>query len=252
MAPIYHYDGTFEGFLTTLHTIYETGETPADISGTPPRQAGLFCGAAEVETDAEKCAMFHQWIEREISPHALRNAHHAFLSETAGVEMAIYRYLELGRRMGKRLDGLLADGRVLPVHRAARKTRGEAYRMKGFVRFREVREGFYYAPLAPDCRILSLIAPHFADRFADQCWIIHDVRRGEGIIHDASRRRWLPVTLDLLQDPAYAQRELFFSELWRRYFAGAAVAERLNPVLQKSRLPLKHRKYLVEMEGEPR
>ncbi len=255
METIYVYDGTFEGFLTALFIIEERGKRPTDIIRTSPRQGGLFCELTQVETDGEKSGRFLERIAGRISPRALGNAYHAFLSETSGVEMAIYRYLELGRREGKHLDGRLADERVLPVHKAARTVRGEAYRMKGFVRFRQVREGFFYAPLQPDYRILSLIAPHFAARFADQSWIIHDVARGEGIIHDACRRQWLVVPLELIREPQYSEREKFFSTLWRRYFSGVAIAERLNPELQKNRLPLKHRKYLVEMEawadGEP-
>ncbi len=248
IMTIYHYDGTFEGLLTTIAIIWERGEKHADICRQMPLQWGLFCVRTEVETDYEKCGQYRTKIEREISAHALRNAHHAFLAETAGVEMAIYHYLTLGMREGKRLDGMLANDRVLAVHKAARKVRGEAYRMKGFVRFREVRQGFYYAPLEPEHRILALVAPHFATRFADQNWIIHDLKRSEGIIHDASRHQWVAVSMDIDHEPSYTEQELFFSFLWQRYFKRAAISERLNPALQKNRLPLKHRKLLVEME----
>jgi probable DNA metabolism protein len=246
---IYCYDGTFEGLLTTLAVIGEIEDAPADITRARPAQVGLFCNVAEVETEADKSGLFLEKIEKEISLHALRNVHHAFLAETAGIEMAIYRYLALGRREGRRLDGMLANDNVLPVHQAARRVKSEAYRMKGFVRFREVRQGLFYAPLGPDYRILSLIAPHFAARFSDQNWVIHDVGRREGIIHDGSRRQWVIIEMDLVHDPYYTDNELFFSELWQRYFARSAIAARLNPKLQKSRLPLKHRKYLVEMEN---
>ncbi|HEX9022435.1 MAG TPA: TIGR03915 family putative DNA repair protein [Geobacteraceae bacterium] len=250
METIYHYDGSFAGLLTTLHIIRESGQSPADITRTLPRQGGLFCHVPHVQTDGERSARLLEKISGRISPRALGNVYHAFLSETSDVEMAICRYLELGWREGKHLDGRLADERVLAVHRAARKVRGEAYRMKGFVRFRQVPEGFYYAPLEPECRVLPLIAPHFATRFADQSWVIHDIARGEGIIHDACRRQWLIVPLELACRPQYSEGEKLFSTLWQRYFTGVAIAERLNPVLQRSRLPLKHRKYLVEMEAE--
>ncbi len=245
---IYRYDGTFEGLLTALAIIGERKEKPADICRHMPLQGGLFCMGTEVETDYEKFGRYRAKIEREITAHALRNAHHAFLAETAGVEMAIYHYLTLGLREGKRLDGMLADDRVLTVHKAARKVRGEAYRMKGFVRFREVREGFYYALLEPEHRILALVAPHFAARFADQNWVIHDLKRSEGIIHDASRHQWTAVSMGIDHEPSYTEQELFFSFLWQRYFKRAAISERLNPSLQKNRLPLKYRKHLVEME----
>ena len=108
---------------------------------------------------------------------------------------------------------MLADVRVAPVHRLAQRVGREAHRMLGFVRFREVREGFYYAPLEPDHHVLPLIASHFADRFSDQHWVIHDLRRGRGIVHDANRREWLLTGLALCAGPEFSARELDFQEL---------------------------------------
>jgi len=160
--------------------------------------------------------------------------------------MLLHRYLRLGWREGRRLDSLLSHESVLPVHRLARRVRHEAHRMKGFVRFREVREGFYYAALEPDYRVISLMAPHFADRFFDQHWLIHDVRKNRGIVHEARRNGWEEVALELTGAPVMSEREEWFQSLWRRYFDRLAIAERYNPRLQQSKVPLKYRRYLVE------
>jgi len=248
-VTIYCYDGSFAGFITVLACCGESGECPADITRNVPAQRGLFCEVSMVETDWWGYGRFLEKIARVISRHALRNAYHAFLSEDAGIEMAIHRYLSLGLLEGRRLDALLADKRVRPVHKAARKVRNEAHRMKGFVRFREVRHGFFYAALQPDCRIFTLIAPHFCTRFSDQNWVIHDMGRKEAVFHDASRQQWAVAGTDLALEPEYTDREMFYCELWRRYFSEAAIAERHNPALQKHMLPLKYRKYLVEMEN---
>ncbi|KAF0219637.1 MAG: hypothetical protein FD174_1892 [Geobacteraceae bacterium] len=244
---IYTYDGTFEGFLTALATAWERGEKPVEITRTPLLQRGLFSELVDIETAPERALGFFDDIAVKISPFACRTLYHAFLSDAAGMEMDLFRYLELGWRVGRRFDSLLTREEVLPVHRLARKVVHETHRMKGFVRFKQTREGFYYAQLEPDHRILPLIAPHFSERFSDQNWIIHDIRRGEAIIHDAARKKWVPVEMDLCGTPEFTAKERLCQELWKRYFDRIAIEERKNPRLQGSKLPLKYRKHLVEV-----
>ena len=55
-------------------------------------------------------------------------------------------------------------------------------------------------------------------------------------------------TIRLLRNPDFTSDERFYKDLWKKYFTRLAVKERFNPVLQSQHLPLKYRKYLVEME----
>jgi probable DNA metabolism protein len=242
----YRYDGTFEGLLCALAEAFSSGREPADILAGIPEQTGLFEATCRVETDHERAGAFLHAIARKISPFAARTARIAFLSESPGVEMAIYRYLALGRQVGGELDGMLSHGAVLPVHRLARRVSHEAHRLKGFIRFREVEERFWYAAIEPDHRILPLIAPHFAERFRDQHWIIHDLRRSLGIIHDASHHEWAVVELELCHLPQETQNEELYQTLWRRYFTEVAIAGRKNLKVQGNRLPRRYREHLVE------
>jgi len=242
----YLYDGTFEGLLAVLSLVRGRGEEPTSIGTTAPAQEGLFSSTIRVESDEAAAERLLEEIGRRLSPATAAHLYHAFLSETEGVEMLLHRYLRLGWREGRRLDSLLSHESVLPVHRLARRVRHEAHRMKGFVRFREVREGFYYAALEPDYRVISLMAPHFADRFFDQHWLIHDVRKNRGIVHEARRNGWEEVALELTGAPVMSEREEWFQSLWRRYFDRVSIAERSNLRLQQSKVPLKYRRWLVE------
>ncbi|MBT0653706.1 TIGR03915 family putative DNA repair protein [Geomobilimonas luticola] len=242
----YLYDGTFAGLLTVLALVREGGEETTSIGTAPPAQAGLFAATVRVEADAEDAERLLDEIGRRMSPATAAHLYHAFLSETEGAEMLLHHYLRLGWQEGRCLDSLLSHPSVLPVHRLAHRVRFEAHRLKGFVRFREVREGFYYAPLEPDYRVLTLMAPHFADRFHDQDWVIHDVRRNRAIVHGARRKGWEEVALELTGSPVTGGREEWFQSLWRRYFDRLAIAERHNPRLQQGKVPLKYRRYLVE------
>jgi probable DNA metabolism protein len=244
---IYVYDGTFAGLLTTLADVRQAGAPPGDITTAPSAVGDLFQEVVRVVTDHDRAISCSEEIAARISPAALTTIYRAFLAEKPRSEMLIYRYLELGRELGRGVDAMLAHERVAPVCRLARMVVREAHRMKGFVRFSEVQGGFYYARLEPDHNILPLIARHFVDRFHDQHWIIHDLRRGTGIIYDATRSEWILTGIELDADPGPTARELDIRGLWRRYFERIAIEERHNLRLQKSNLPLKYRRHLVEL-----
>ncbi len=248
----YRYDGTFEGFLCVLAEALAAGYEPAEITRRPPVQGGLFDTTVEVVTDGERAAEQLSAIARTVSPYAAHIAHRAFLSDAPGAELAVWHYLALGREVGERLDGMLAHPRVAPVHRLARRVGYEAHRLKGFVRFREVAERFWYAAIEPDHDVAALLAPHFAERLRDQHWIIHDLRRGRGIAYDADRRQWVEVEMEQCSTPEITGEEERYQALWRRYFAETAIAARHNPRLQGNKVPRRYRPQLTEFAADPR
>jgi len=122
------------------------------------------------------------------------------------VELLLWRYLERGLSVGRALDGMLAHAEVLPVWKLARAVGREAHRYKGLVRFRELVDGSWYAAIEPEHRILPLIAHHFTARFADQRWIIHDMRRDTALIFDPAYRRPLLMDMAVTGPAPLAQR----------------------------------------------
>ncbi len=243
---IYRYDGTFEGLITAVVTAWERGELPETITRHTPPQGDLFLDVVEIATAEDAIDRLDAASGGRLSPDALGMAWHAFLAGAPGGELALCRYLELGRRVGNGLHGMLAHELVAPVLRLARRVRNEAHRMKGFIRFRETAAGFFYARFEPDHHVLPLVAPHFAERLADQHWIIHDLRRRVAAIHDGERREWRLAELELAGEPGFTREEELCTELWRRYFARAAIAGRANPRLPRQKVPLKSRPYLPE------
>ena len=245
---IYRYDGTWAGFLTTVATARERGGTPAAITRTEPDQAGLFDPVVTVETDTERAGELRDLLARTLSPGAQHVLRYAFQAGDPGVELLLLRFLELGLAVGRKLDGMLAHEQVLPVWKISRAVGREAHRYKGLVRFRHLDGDVWYAAIEPDHRILPLIAPHFAARFADQRWIIHDPRRAEAVVFDPSRREWAETPLEVTGTLPFSAGEELFRDLWRRYFDRLAIGERLNPKLQRQHLPLKHRRHLPEFD----
>ncbi|WP_298268664.1 TIGR03915 family putative DNA repair protein [Geobacter sp.] len=243
---IYRYDGTFAGFLSAAARAREPGARPEAITDREPEQQGLFTAVVEVPTDRDRAEELYALIRRTLSPGALQTLRHAFHAGDPGREILIFRYLMLGLATGRDFDAMLAHPEVIPVWKLARAVGREAHRYKGLVRFRHLEGDVWYAALEPDHRILPLIAPHFAARFADQRWIIHDPRRGEAVVFDPARREWAETPLEATGPLPLSAGEELFRNLWQRYFERLAIAERRNPKLQRQNLPLKHRRHLPE------
>jgi len=246
MGGVYRYDGTFGGLLTLLGRLVPNRILPDAIGVDPPLQRSLFCEVTTVETDEELVEGFYAELTKRLTPSCHSRIRHVFLAGHLEREMMICRYCLLAWEVGRKIGGMLAHPHVAPLWKLARQVGHEAHRYTGFVRFQDVKGGFYYAAISPDHRILPLIARHFAARFSDQQWVIHDVKHGEGIVYDRQRREWLILPMESHDEPDVTPAEERFQELWRSYFSTLAIAERENLRLQQSKVPLKVRPWLVE------
>ena len=242
---LYRYDGSFAGLLTLFVRCFRLGEEPTEIFSEEPAQGGLFAAPLQVATDPATARAFFALLHRRLGAGACRHLYHAFLAETPGRELTLYRYLVLGRRVGTRLDSCLTDETVRAVQRLARQVRGEAHRLKGLLRFRVLADGLLYAPVEPDGRVLSLLGAHFAARLAPELWLVHDLRRGEGLFGQGGE--WLQAAVAADLPPPEAEEEAGWQALWRTFHREVAIAERRNPRLQRRFIPERYWRHLVEL-----
>lgn len=240
------YDGTFAGFLTLCAHLVTAEEEPGGIGTSDVATAGLFGDGHTIVTDEKRAGQMLAAIARRMGPESCRNLHLAFCSEAVGVELLLWRYLVVGRRLGTQTDQCMAHPDVGPVLHLARRTGREAHRLKGIVRFRETAGGYWYAPVEPACRVLELIAPHFADRFSDMNWLIHDRRRSLAVAWNGRELRSTAFSAEGV--PPLSAGEERWSALWRSYFAGIAIPERANRRIQRQFLPRRFRNSLTELE----
>ena len=241
---IFRYDGSYAGLLTVLQRLFARREAPDDIVCGEPEQADLFAEFFESPTDPELAARLSAAVRAHLGAEPLANLRDAFLSDQPDIEMALYRYLKLGWRVRRELDRHLTDPAVTAIHRAAQRTRHEAHRFKGLLRFRETEDGLLYAPFRPDADILAPLAAHFAIRLGDRRWLIHDVRRDIGALYDG--RHWAIGALTLETAPTFSAEEDQWQQLWRAFFDHIAIPERANARLQKRFMPMRYWEFLVE------
>jgi len=166
----------------------------------------------------------------------------AFRHADRGKEAVLAEFVRLCVRHGEStLDHL--DPEVCETLRRARAVRAEAHRFVGLVRFRAV-DGGWYARFEPDHDVLGLLVEPFQKRMEGYDWMLHDEGRqaawvcragvGEGV-------RGVRVSAGPGRDP-----DADVQDLWRLYFRTTAVPERINLGLQRSKMPHKTWKNLVE------
>ncbi|MDR2163721.1 MAG: TIGR03915 family putative DNA repair protein [Clostridiales Family XIII bacterium] len=267
----YLYDGTFDGFLTCVYEHYYSGKADA-IFPSGAYQAGMFAKPHDVRTEDGKARKVEDAITEKISPHALARVYRVFRTSVEDKEMLLLNYIRFCFRHGPSAACLHTHPLVLPVDKAEHRIANEAHRLCGLIRFsvmtatdsdedaysweatvsgraiaRRSAPEILYARISPDHDVLEFIAPHFADRFKSEPFIIHDTERGKAAI--AWRRRWriedftdkdATLLTGTLGEQAYR-------DLWCEYFNTMAIKERTNSRCQRGLMPARYWKNLPEM-----
>ena len=126
--------------------------------------------------------------------------------------------------------------------------------MEAFVRFRLTKDDIYFASIEPDFNVLPLIEKHFKRRYADQKWVIYDIKRGYGLFYDLETVELInmdfPENFNFTKtdDAFFATQEFEFQKLWQDYFKATNIASRKNMKLHIRHVPKRYWKYLSEKQ----
>lgn len=248
------YNGSFENFLTAVFEVYEYKIKEPDIKPEGRWNAVLFTKPHIVYENKSKAERVMKGLQQRITPLALRNLYKAFLSESNNIENILLRYIQYVMRSTNSVERNFANADVLIMNQTAKKVDREKHRMKAFIRFQKTKDELYYAIVQPDFNVLPLIAAHFKERYADQYWLIYDVRRKYGLYYD--RHIVEEVKIDFtenISDAAalksmYDEQEDLYQSLWQTYFKNVNIAARKNMKLHIQHMPKRYWKYLTEKQ----
>lgn len=244
------YENTFQGFLTAIYESFYLRETPDKIISKfdylRDFQLQLDTEIIEVAVNIKNAQKVYNSIIKKLSQETLKNIYYLFLSSDYNKGTLAYHYLKFAYKKGKYADKFLTNENVKPVHDIVLKVKFESHRMKGLLRFKLLENGIYYAAYEPDHDITELIAPHFSKRLNNQYWIIHDVRRLKAALFN--KEEWLITDLTEKELPPLSDKEIEIQEIWKKYFKHISINERKNTKTQRSFMPVRYWKYLVEKE----
>lgn len=247
-------EDSLDGILTGVYTAWDSrlGHARVRLETAAEENLELFCEYRQVETELEKAEKVLRTVRRRMGEEAEDAICYAAACEDGRKADAIYRMIVLGLHLidGRETVHCLQDTNVSLIMKLRTKAWHEAHRLMGFVRFEELEDGILYARIAPVCAVLPLLAPHFADRYRQENWVLHDVKRRQLALHRADGPWVLAEDTEL--DPSYLERrsseEAEFCDLWKSFCESVAIQERRNPRCQQGFLPLRFRPFMTEFQ----
>jgi probable DNA metabolism protein len=247
-ALIFETDGTFEGLLTAIFEAYARKSPPDTIEMAGENQLRLFERRVRIATDFGKSDRVWKGLKKHLGSKRRQMLFEAYLSGCSGVETMILKCVwDTIPQFNKHMTQTNLTS-FIQVENLSHKVRREAHRMKGFIRFQQIGNDQFFALIAPQYDVLSLIQRHFESRFADQRWIIYDRLRNYGLCYDRQQVREL--RLDPTELIAFGDddrpNEQFCQTLWKRYYDAVNIRHRNNPKLHVRQLPRRFWQYLPE------
>ncbi|GEQ86879.1 DNA metabolism protein [Patiriisocius marinistellae] len=252
MIFILKYDGSFEGFLTCVFEVYERKIDKVSICKSTIATDTFFEVCETVITEERKAERVWKGLKKKCSSAGTSNIYRAFLSEYDDIENTLLEYIRYAFKSLKSIDGDYGNKHVLRTSKVAKMVRREKHRMDAFVRFRLTKDGIYFATIEPDFNVLPLNLKHFKNRYADQRWIIYDLKRKYGLYYNLKTVETICIDLDRSINISeknsnyFTLEEFDYQNLWKNYFKSTNIKSRKNMKLHVRHVPKRYWKYLSE------
>ncbi len=237
---IYVYDHTEEGFYTAVFDAYR--DENAFIS-CDDVQFGLMDRENEVVTDERKALRVLKKL-REYDNNAEWEISIVLRSDLKDRAKRAFDYLKLIVENRRPVRERFADDRVFSFLDALRKVMREVDRLRGMLRFHEIKNGVLYAPYAPDNDITTILAPHFIRRLHTP-FIIHDLKRHFAYLYNGESVLQIPLEK---AEIVLSAEEDGFTALWKKYYDTVNIPQRKNIKQMKQYMPVRYWKYLPEKQ----
>jgi len=242
----YLYDGSADGLLSAIAWILEEEPDPERVT-LQERKNTLFEEGFTIGTDAT-LAEFLFFRLKQSAPDAAHTLYSFMLAEKEAMETTLLHYVSLAFKHGSKVNGYLTHPAVRDIVNIAKKAQRELHRMKGLLRFEKLQDGAYLAKMEPDYNIIHPLAYHFSLRLRAQHWFLYDVKRRTAARWNNGSLQF--GTIEQFTAPALFEDEKRVQALWQAFYKTIAIPDRKNPRLQKSNMPMKYWKYLIEKQGE--
>lgn len=243
---------SFEGILCGVYDAWMSrlghANVRLEIEGTGNMQ--MFAEYCQSEPSGEKVAKVTKAILDKAGRRVYEQVYRVSLSREEEKAERIYRYLIYALHYGRMIVDQIQIPEVYEIFRMNRNVSNEAHYHLEFLRFSQTKEGILLGVIGPKNDILTLVAPHFADRLSGENWVIYDETRKKAVIHKALDD-WMVLTLS---DDRWRDRMVSswdqeaFENLWKTFHEHIAIQERRNEACQMNHLPLRYRPYMTEFQ----
>lgn len=242
----YFFDGTKNGLFTCVFESFYKKEIPDNITDDNC-QTGFFDTNKTIATDKEKAERVIACLRKCKTANILSTVTYAFRSGEKNKFNVIFNYVRKAvEYKNNDISTAFSLSESLAFSDLSKRIGTEIHRFKGFLRFMESEDGYYYACFEPDNDITDILVPHFKARLKSP-FVIHDVKRNIIALCNGSdfkiiRSPARNVTVYLSED------EQKFQNLWKTYYNGINIKERKNTRSMRAFLPERYWKYLSEKQ----
>jgi probable DNA metabolism protein len=245
------YDGSFEGLLTVVFEIYDRKLTLIKLQKDEIYESALFENTLKIHTNDGYATRVLKGLRQKLTPNGVQRLYIAHMAEIPGDENNLIGYIRYVFDSGQNIEDDYGNRFVMRVSEIVRMVRREKHRMEAFVRFQKLKDGIYYASVEPDLNVLPLLIRHFKSRYADQKWIIYDLKRNYGIYYDMHDTEFISLDFSAITQPgdivaAYTEDESIYQHLWKNYFHSVNIPARKNTKLHVRHMPKRYWKHLTE------
>lgn len=250
---LFAYDKSFEGLLTAVFDAYSRRTFPDRLLATEEPPPLFYEEIVTIFTDDEKAERVWRGLEKRLSESALQQLTVCWLSELPEVDSLLFRYICKAIDTPQSIELNFGDPDVLELSKIYKKVNNERLRTIQFLRFQKATDGTFFAALEPLYNVLPLTTDFLKDRFADQRWLLYDLKREYGYyynLHTVEEVRFeekeAHLISGILGDEIRDEQEQLFQQLWKQYHQSIAIKERSNPKLQRQHMPARFWKYMPE------
>ena len=242
---VYRYDGSLAGFYSCVYDCVYGRDLPLDIQAEKEAQVSLFA-PRRIDTDFSRATRVRNAISQKISPRALELCEYVFLSCLPQKEMAMLRFIVLGFQTGSAIVNHMSEPVVDTMLKAEKHLRSEAHLLSGFIRFADY-DGRLISTISPKNFVLPLLAPHFADRFSLERFLIYDQTHNVALVYENGRADLTELEGEW---PDISETERFYQELWTQFYHTIGIEARTNPRCRMTHMPKRYWENMVEMKPQ--
>ncbi|MGZ5264765.1 MAG: TIGR03915 family putative DNA repair protein [Kaistella sp.] len=247
------YDGSFEGLMTAVFEVFEYRfETAELVSQEHHHSTTFFSTEHHVTTDADKADRVIKKLESSLGKSGVKQLLLVYLSEQPDAGNLILSSVKQSvKNPEKNVLHNFADADMMDIAKICKSMSREIHRLHAFVRFEKLEDGTFFAKIEPDFNVLPVGFKFFKDRYADQKWMIYDLKRKFGIMYDLKNTEFFyPEQEQLIlfknSENLHHEEEKKYQKLWQRYFTKTNIKERKNLKLHVQHVPKRYWKYLTE------
>lgn len=215
MFKILVYDGSFEGLMCCIFTLYEQKIPVFRLARIGEPLGELFAQTIQVKSNKAQAQRVWSGIKRKSSNISLERIELAYLSEIRGEDHTIIRYVQYLIDSKKNIEDNLSHPVVQRLNDVVKMLHREKQLVKEKIRFQTLMNDIKYNIIEPNYNVLPLLKDYLLQKYAKQKWIVYDIRRNKGLFYNLQEIK--DIQLDLPnknpEENMFQEEELVVSQM---------------------------------------